>query len=115
MQWKRPVPLFARAMALAGDTLLVAGPRDLQNEEESFKRLTQSDPEVVKLLQQQDDCMEGRHGSLLLVVDAKDGTTRQELQLSHLPVWDGMAIAGGRILVATADGVVNCFVVGGAE
>jgi hypothetical protein len=59
--------------------------------------------------------MEGKHGSLLLVVNAKDGNTRQELQLSHLPVWDGMAVAGSRVLVATADGVVNCFMVGGAK
>jgi hypothetical protein len=115
MQWKRTVPLFARAMALTGDTLFVAGPRDIQNEEESFKRLAQSDPEVVKLLQQQDDCMEGKNGSLLLAVDVKDGTTRQEIQLSHLPAWDGMAVAGNRILIATGDGAVNCFVAGASE
>ncbi len=115
MQWKRPVPLFARAMALAGDTLLVAGPRDLQNEEESFKRLAQNDPEIVKLLQQQDDCMEGKNGSLLLTVSVKDGGTRQEVQLSHLPIWDGMAVAGNRVFIATADGAVNCYVAGGAE
>jgi hypothetical protein len=115
MHWNRQVPLFARAMALAGSTLFVAGPRDLQNEEESFKRLAQNDPEVLKLLQQQDDCMEGRHGALLLMIAADDGKTLQEIQLSHLPVWDGMAVAGNRIFISTADGAVNCFVASVAE
>jgi hypothetical protein len=95
-------------MALAGDTLFVAGPRDIQDEEESFKRLAQSDPEIAKLLQQQDDCLEGKQGSMLLAVSARDGQTLQEIPLSHLPVWDGMAVAGNRLFVATADGAVNC-------
>jgi outer membrane protein assembly factor BamB len=108
MKWRRPVPLFARAMALAGDTLFVAGPRDIQNEEESFKRIAQSDPEIVKVLQRQDDCMEGKEGSLLLAVSAKDGKTLQEIEMSHLPVWDGLAIAGSELFIATADGAVSC-------
>ncbi|MGE0760273.1 MAG: LamG domain-containing protein, partial [Pirellulaceae bacterium] len=108
MDWKRTVPLFARAMALAGDTLFVAGPRDIQNEEESFKRLAQGDAEILKVLQQQDDCMEGKQGSLLLVVGTQDGASRQEIQLPQLPVWDGMAVAGNRLFVATIDGALTC-------
>jgi len=115
LHWKRSVPLFARAMALAGDTLLVAGPRDLQNEEESFKRLAQNDPEVLKLLQEQDDCLEGKNGSVLLTFSVRDGSIRQELQLSHLPVWDGLAVAGNLVYISTADGAVNCFRAGGGE
>jgi hypothetical protein len=115
MQWKRPVPLFARAMALAGDTLFVAGPRDIQNEEESFKRIAQSDPEILKVLQRQDDCMEGKEGSLLLAVSAKDGQTVQEIELPHLPVWDGLAVAGNDLFVATADGAVTCLMGKGSQ
>jgi hypothetical protein len=115
LQWKRRVPLFARAMALAGDTLFIAGPRDLQDEELSFKRLAQSDPEIAQVLQQQDDCLEGKQGSLLLAVSARDGQTLQEIPLSHLPVWDGMAVAGNRLFVTTADGAVNCLSAGAKE
>ncbi|MEM1294109.1 MAG: PQQ-binding-like beta-propeller repeat protein, partial [Verrucomicrobiota bacterium] len=44
--WANQVPLFARAMALADDTLIIAGPPDIIDEEYTFERLTQNDAAV---------------------------------------------------------------------
>ena len=41
--WDRQVPLFAQGMVLAGDTLLVAGPPDIMDEEYTFERIMAED------------------------------------------------------------------------
>ena len=57
--------LFARAMLLANQTLFVAGPPDLYEEEETFKQLAEGDPEVQKVLARQDAALNGAEGAVL--------------------------------------------------
>jgi hypothetical protein len=45
---------------------------------------------------------------MLWAVSAASGERVQELKLRSMPVWDGMAAAGGRLYVATVDGRVLC-------
>lgn len=107
--WNRPVPLFARAMALAGDTLLVAGPPDLMDEEYTFERIMEGDESVNELLDQQDAALDGKSGGKLLAVSVDGGDQAREVPLRSLPVWDGMAIANGSLFVASEDGKVSRF------
>ncbi|MHC4071030.1 MAG: hypothetical protein ACYTGS_03190, partial [Planctomycetota bacterium] len=43
--WTKDVPLFARAMVLAGRTLFVAGPPDVVDEDQAFRQI--NDPGVA--------------------------------------------------------------------
>jgi len=107
-EWKQDIPLLARAMALAGKTLLVAGPPDIIDEESAFQKLGQRDQKTVKELAEQDAALAGRRGALLRLVAAEDGKNLREIKLDSPPVWDGLAVSGGRIFIASVDGRIVC-------
>lgn len=107
VKWSLERPkLIARAMALAGDVLLVAGPPDLLDEEAAVSR--RFDPEVQRQIRQQDEALLGNRGGILWTVSTRDGKPHNELKLDAMPVWDGMAAARGRLYLATVDGKVVC-------
>ena len=114
-RWTQEIPLFVRAMAKAGDTLLISGPRDVIDEEESFQKLTVRDAEIEKKLAEQDAILNNSEGALLWVVSAADGEKKAEVRLSASPVWDGLAFAGGRVIAVTEDGKVTTYDVGSGE
>jgi hypothetical protein len=105
--WSRDLPLMVRAMVLAGDTLLVAGPQDIVDEEDAAARL--GTPEIQAKLAEQDAALRGQRGGLLWTVSTGDGAKLAELRLASPPVWDGMAVAGGRVYTTMTDGTVRCF------
>ncbi|HUT91459.1 MAG TPA: LamG-like jellyroll fold domain-containing protein [Thermoguttaceae bacterium] len=105
--WTQDVPLFARAMVLADGTLFFAGPVDLVDEEQAFRRT--NDPEAQQSLAAQATAMEGKQGALLWAVSAADGAKRAEHKLDAPPVFDGLAAACGRLYLSTQDGTVQCF------
>ena len=89
--WTQAVPMFVRAMVLAGDVLFIAG-----------------SPDPVSAWRQ------GKaSGPALWAVAPADGAKLAEYPLGAAPVWDAMAAAGGRLFLATQDGKVLCF--GGKE
>jgi hypothetical protein len=100
-------PLHVRAMVLANKTLFIAGPPDVVDEEEAFKR--PNDPGIQAQLTEQNAALEGRKGGLLLVVSASDGKKVAEYKLESIPVWDGMAAANSRLYLATKNGRILCF------
>lgn len=106
-RWTKEVPLFARAMVLADRTLFLAGPPDLIDEEQTFKRI--DDPAVRPGLEAQAASLAGKKGALLMAVSAADGEEIGRWSLSSPPVFDGMAVAGGRLYMTTMDGRVRCF------
>jgi len=106
LRWSREVPLQARGMVLAGDTLLFAGPPDTVDEEKAFFRL--DDEKVRRSLTRQSAALEGKEGALLCAVSAGNGETMATWKLASPPVWDGMAAAGGRLYIAGLDGRVTC-------
>ena len=108
-KWTSDIPVYARAMVLAGDELFVAGPLDMIDEEETFKKLSEKDAEVQKLLTAQDDALNGGVGGLLLSINCGTGEVDQRLELGTLPAWDGMAGAGGKLFLSTVDGQVMCY------
>ena len=108
-KWETDIPLYARAMALAGKTLFVAGPPDLIDEEETFKKIMEKDPKVAEELLRQNEALQGEQGGILWVVDAASGKKLAEVKLKSLPAWDGLAAANGRLYLSTVDGKVICF------
>ena len=78
-------PVAVEAMAIAGDTLLVAGPPD------------EPDPK----------------GGLLWAISLADGKKLAEVRLDAPPVFDALAAANGKLYLSTRDGTLRCF--GGKE
>ena len=105
-RWTEDLPLWVRAMVLADGKLFVAGPPDLVDEEDAAERFGEA--EVQELLAQQGAALEGAKGAMLRVVSAADGSKLAESRLDSLPVFDGMAAAGGKLYIATTDGKVVC-------
>ena len=104
-RWTREVPLLGRALVLAGDNLFVAGPPD---------RVHTKGPsgEDALALQNPDEVLatwEGRKGGLLWAVSAADGRKLAAYNIDHPPVFDGMAVAGRHLYMATTDGSVTCW------
>ncbi|MHC4502474.1 MAG: outer membrane protein assembly factor BamB family protein [Planctomycetota bacterium] len=99
-------PLQARAMALAGKMLFVAGPPDVVDEEEIFSK--PFDDGVVAKARDQVAALRGAKGALLHVVSVADGRKLSELALDVCPVFDGMAAAEGKLFISMMDGSVVC-------
>jgi outer membrane protein assembly factor BamB len=89
-KWSVQVPVRARAMVLAGATLLLAGPLDVVPAEDPYGAL------------------DGRKGATLWAVSTADGKKSAEYPLASPPVFDGMAAAGGQVYLSTIDGTVVC-------
>ncbi|MHC5055786.1 MAG: outer membrane protein assembly factor BamB family protein [Planctomycetota bacterium] len=89
-RWSKFVPIRVRAMVLAGEKLLIAGPPD---------EVPPDDPLAA---------VEGRRGARLWTVSAADGSRLAERALDAPPVFDGMIAANGCVYVTTLDGRVTC-------
>jgi outer membrane protein assembly factor BamB len=90
--WSQRVPVRIRAMALASQRLVVAGPPDV---------IAARDPLGA---------FEGRLGGLLYVLETVSGRKLNERTLPSSPVFNGMAVANGRIYLADEAGCVSCLV-----
>jgi len=99
--WADTESLIVRAMALAGDRLAVAGPVDLGRKMQQILAF-QNEAEALAGFQ-------GRKGVYLRIVRAADGKTVSQCRLDHMPVFDGLAAAGGRIYLSLKNGSVVCF------
>ncbi|MDM4014082.1 PQQ-binding-like beta-propeller repeat protein [Roseiconus lacunae] len=108
-KWAQDVPIYVRGMVLAGNNLFVVGPRDSINEEETFQQLSESDPKVQAILNEQDQILSGAEGAKLLSVNIDTGNVEGNLEIESLPTWDGLAGAGGRLYLSTMDGGLICF------
>ena len=106
-RWAQDIPFWVRAMVIAKETLFIAGPPDLVDEEEARRRL--DDDQIKAKLAEHDASLEGKKGSLLWAVSTADGKKLAEYKLDSLPVFDGMAAANGRLYLVTKDGKVLCF------
>ena len=103
--WREDVPLFVRAMVLAGDTLFVAGPLDLIDEPKTLTAFAL--PATQELLARQAAVFEGSEGAMLWAVSAADGKKLAEQPLGALPVFDGLIAAGGRLYYTATDGTLT--------
>jgi hypothetical protein len=80
--------MYLRAMALADQTLFVAGAKgDWSHSADVF---------------------EGRKGITLLALSASDGEAVGETSLDAFPVFDGMSVAYGKLFVSDDSGTITC-------
>jgi hypothetical protein len=105
--WSHPVPLLVRALVLADQTLFIAGPPDVLDEEEAFRRV--GDPDMEPILAKQAAALGGAQGAMLWAVSAENGDKLASYNLSSIPVFDGLIAASGRLYLTTTDGQVACF------
>jgi len=101
-------PIQVRAMVLAGKNLFIAGWPDVLDEEASFNKPGRDDPEMQKKRQEQLDAIDGKKGAILHAVSTADGKKLGEIELKSPPVWDGMAVANGRVFIVLKNGSVIC-------
>jgi outer membrane protein assembly factor BamB len=98
--WSEAMPLTARAMVLAGDTLHLAGPPEL---------LALSDGTVARQdLDAAQMAYDGDGGAVLCSVSTEDGKLLQQKELDSPPILDGLIAAAGRLYLVTMDGHVSC-------
>jgi len=88
--WTRSIPLPGKALALAGDTLFVAGTPVAFPEDDLAK------------------AYEGRMGGILWAASSSNGEKLAEYKLDAPPAWDGLAAANGALFLSLADGRVIC-------
>ena len=106
-QWTMQQPsVIARALAVAGDTLFAAGPPDIIDERRAYR--LPDDEEIQAALARQAEALEGKHGGQLWAVSKKDGKPTARYAVDAIPVFDGLAAAGGRLYMSTTDGRVAC-------
>jgi hypothetical protein len=90
-RWSMFVPVRVRAMALANDTLFVAGPPDMAPADDPLAAL------------------EGRRGAVLWAVSTSSGQKLSEVcRIESLPAYDGLIAAAGRLFLSTDDGRIMC-------
>ncbi|MHC4701107.1 MAG: outer membrane protein assembly factor BamB family protein [Planctomycetota bacterium] len=90
-KWQVQIPMTGRAMALAGDTVFVAGAP------------LAFDPVDLGAT------YAGRRGGILWTASAVDGLKLAEYKLDVLPAWDGMAVAYGSLFIVNQDGSIECW------
>jgi outer membrane protein assembly factor BamB len=90
-RWSANIPLTGKAMALAGDVVFVAGTPVAFPENDLAK------------------AYEGGMGGVLWAASAATGEKLAEYRLDAAPVWDSIAVAEGRLYIATQDGRLLCF------
>jgi outer membrane protein assembly factor BamB len=99
--WSQQVPIFVRALALANDTLILAGPPELSKMRSANLVLENPDKAETAFL--------GRYGAALLLVNATDGKQIAKYDLASSPVFDGMIAAQDCIFASLENGSLVCF------
>jgi outer membrane protein assembly factor BamB len=103
-RWEMNLPILARAMVKAGDTIYVCGPADIVDEQKVKTR----SPDQLEQLRRQAALYAGADGSMIYGVSAEDGTQLFDEKLGFLPVFDGLIAADGNLYMSTVEGTVVC-------
>jgi len=101
LNWSNTKSPIVRAMVLAGDCLVVAGPPDVG----------QRDPKILSFMNEKEAraAFNGGKGVLLQVVSAADGKVLSEHKLEAMPVFDGMSSTDGRVFLSLKNGALQCW------
>ncbi|MHC4200301.1 MAG: outer membrane protein assembly factor BamB family protein, partial [Planctomycetota bacterium] len=101
--WSRDVGVRARALAVAGNSIFLAGPRNV---------LYGVGPREIRkaraLVREHADEFAGREGARLVIVSTRDGRKLGEMALGAAPVHQGLVAADGALYMTTVDGRAVC-------
>jgi outer membrane protein assembly factor BamB/ubiquinone/menaquinone biosynthesis C-methylase UbiE len=104
--WSDDISVQVNSMVLTDNALFVAGPPDVEDEEQSVKTLL--DPETQKKLAEQSEAFQGNRGALLVAVSRDGGEKLAAYDLDFVPRFDGLIAANGRLYMSTLSGEVLC-------
>ncbi|MBT3202334.1 MAG: hypothetical protein HN350_20735 [Phycisphaerales bacterium] len=109
-KWEDTSPsLLVLAMVGTKDSLFVAGPKDIMDEQSYFhSNAAKAYAQLKGELKSQSDIWKGKGGAVLHSVSKKDGTTTAKHTLDALPVFDGMIAVEGKLFVSLANGRLIC-------
>ncbi|MEE3182258.1 MAG: PQQ-binding-like beta-propeller repeat protein [Planctomycetota bacterium] len=101
-QWTSEVPLLATSLAVTKDAVFLAGPPDV------FKAAGKTGAQalVLKDAEKALAAWQGSGGGVLYRARRSDGKKVSQVKLPAPPVFDGMAVAGGRIYLSLKNGRV---------
>ncbi|EDM28118.1 serine/threonine protein kinase related protein [Lentisphaera araneosa HTCC2155] len=106
--WREIEPeIMVRAIAIANDKLIVAGPADILDEASLYGQFTAEKNQAK--LEEQEAAFNGERGGHLWVMDKKSGSHVTKLELNSVPVFDGMAVSHGNILLSQKNGELVFF------
>ena len=100
--WSDTKAPIVRAMVVAGDTVVVAGPPDLGRKVNEGGLSFANPAEALAAFR-------GEKGALLQVRSIEDGRAIHEANLSARPVFDGMSSADGRVYISLENGALECW------
>jgi outer membrane protein assembly factor BamB len=89
-QWSIGLSFRPRAMLRAGKALVLGGMPAIASAEAPY------------------DILAGKKGGMLWLASTADGKALGGCTLDAPPVWDGLAVAGGRLYVSSVDGKLLC-------
>ena len=99
--WSRDVAVRARALLVAGDKMVLAGPKNV---------LYGIKPKAIeqgrRVIRENVDAFIGREDGLLEIVATKDGRTLGTVKLDSPPVYHGLIAADGALFLTTTAGTV---------
>jgi len=90
-RWTVKIPITGKAMALAGETVFLAG------------------APLVFDLDDPGAAYAGRKGGVLWAASTEDGSKLAQYKLDVLPAWDGIAAAYGKLFIVNQDGSIDCW------
>ena len=110
-RWKAPVPLHVHGLVLAGDTLFMAGPPeiDIKAARALLKSVTTDTYDPPPALKDASDTFQGKKGGFLVALSKTDGKKLLETKLDVIPVFDGLIAANRRLYLSSQAGTVLCF------
>ncbi len=89
--WEKRLHVRAEALVLTEAKLCLVGAPDIVDPKDPW------------------GAFENRKGGVLMIVDRENGAQLQKVKLDSAPVYDGMAAAGGRLLISLKSGKLVCF------
>ena len=101
-QWTSEVPLLATSLAVTRDAVFLAGPPDV------FKAAGKTGQQalVLKDAEKALAAWQGAGGGVLYSARRSDGKKLSQLKLPSPPVFDGFAVAGGKLYLSLKNGSV---------
>ncbi len=99
--WTDDQSIMVRAMVLAGDKLVLAGPPSLKPYKSNPLRFV-NETEALATFR-------GEKGVHMEVRSAADGSVLADFELESMPVFDGMSAADNKLFLALKNGQVVCY------
>ena len=98
--WSKKNPITVRAMAIASNQIIIAGPVDVGQK---------TDHLAFKNPKQAQEAFEGKKDIFLQMINKENGEKTFELKIDEYPSFDGLSVASGKVFLSSKNGTLSCF------